>query len=249
MFDLSSKVIVITGGGSGIGKAISCAAAALGAVAVIADINADAAKTLAEELTALNLRATAIETDVSRSGSVENLVNRTVKDFGRLDVIVNNAGILGDAEIVDIRDEDWKRFNSVNYDGVFYCCREAVRVMKKQGCGKIINIASVGGKLAFPYAGVHYCAAKGAVMALTRQLALQVAQYGIQVNAVAPGTTQTEMVKHRSPEKLSYICDRIPMGRLANPEEIAAPVIFLASDAAGFITGETFDANGGLYMS
>jgi len=249
MFDLSSKVIIVTGGGAGIGKAISCSVAALGATTVIADINMDVAGAVVEELTALGLRATAIETDVSRSASVENLVNKVIKDFGKLDVMINNAGILGDAEIVDITDEDWKRFNSVNLDGVFYCCREAVRAMKTRGSGRIISIASVGGKLAFPFAGVYYCAAKGAVMALTRQLAIQVAKYGIQVNAVAPGTTQTEMVKHRSPEKMDYIYSRIPMGRLAKPEEIAAPVVFLASDAAGFITGETFDPNGGLYMA
>ena len=249
MFDLSSKVIVVTGGGAGIGKAISCAAAALGATTVISDINAGTAAAVAEELTALKLHAVAVETDVSKSGSVESLLNGVVKDFGKLDVMINNAGILGDAEITNITDEDWRRLNAVNFDGVFYCCREAVRIMKQQGFGRILNIASVGGKIAFPFAGVHYCGAKGAIMALTRQLALQVGQYGIQVNAIAPGATQTEIMKHRSQEKLDYINSRIPAGRMAKPEEIAAAVVFMASDAAGFMTGETFDANGGLYMA
>ena len=249
MFDLSSRVIVVTGGGAGIGKAITSAVAALGATAVIADKNISDAAAVAEELTALNLSATAIETDVSKSASVEDLLNRVVKDFGKLDVMVNNAGILGDAEIVDISDEAWQRFNAVNLDGVFYCCREAVRIMKTQGFGRIITIASAGGKIAFPFAGVHYCAAKGAVMALTRQLALQTAKYGIQVNAVAPGTTRTEMVKHRSQERIDFINRHIPVGRMGVPEEIAAAVVFMASDAAGFITGETLDVNGGLYMA
>ena len=248
MFDLTDKVIVVTGGGAGIGKAISCAVASLGAAAVIADKNIAAADTLVRELSGLNLKAKAVETDVSKSGDVEKMLNIVVKEFGRLDVIVNNAGILGDAEILDISDEVWRRFMSVDLDGVFYCCREAVRIMKTQGYGRIISIASAGGKLGFPFAGVHYCAAKGAVMALTRQLAMQVCKYGIRVNAVSPGTTQTELVKHRSQETLNYIYSRIPAGRLGRPEETAAAVVFLASDAAGFITGETIDVNGGLFM-
>ena len=249
MFDLTSKIVVITGGGAGIGKAISCAVAALGATAVIADKNSVAASALAKELTALGLHAKSIQADVSQSSSVEKLLTGVAKDFGRLDVIVNNAGILGDADILDITDDEWRRFMSVDLDGVFYCCREAVRIMKEQGFGKIINIASAGGKLAFPFAGVHYCAAKGAVMALTRQLALQVSKYGILVNAVAPGTTQTEMIKHRSQETLNYIYNRIPVGRLGRPEETAAAVVFLASNASDYITGETIDVNGGLYMA
>jgi len=249
MFDLTSKIVIVTGGAAGIGKAISCAVAALGATAVIADKNEDAASALAGELTSMALKAKAVQTDVTEAGSVEKLIKNVVRDFGRLDVIVNNAGILGDADILDISDEEWRRFMSVDLDGVFYCCREAVRVMKKQGYGRIISIASAGGKLAFPFSGVHYCAAKGAVMALTRQLALQVSKYGILVNAVAPGTTQTEMIKHRSPEKVDYMNSRIPVGRLGRPEETAAAVVFLASDEASFITGETIDVNGGLYMA
>jgi 3-oxoacyl-[acyl-carrier protein] reductase len=248
-FNISGKVMVVTGGAAGIGKAISCAAVAAGAVLIIADRDISAARELALELDASGYKAAAIETDVSDSLSVRRMVNQVVESHGRLDVIVNNAGILGDAEITDIDDAAWRKFMSVDLDGVFYCCREAVRVMKPQKSGKIISTASAGGKLGFPFAGVHYCAAKGAVMALTRQLALQVGKYGIQVNAVAPGTTQTEMVKHRSPETLKYINSHIPVGRMGKPEETAAAVVFLASDAAGFITGETIDVNGGLYMA
>lgn len=248
MFDLTSKIIVVTGGGGGIGKAVSCAVASLGATAVIADINLGAAALLAKELTDLKLSAVAVENDVSKSAAVRSMLEQVVKDFGRLDVIVNNAGILGDADILDITDDEWRRFMSIDLDGVFYCSREAVRIMKKQGYGKIIGMASVGGKIGFPFAGVHYCAAKGAIMAFTRQLALQVGKYGIQVNAVAPGTTMTELVKHRGEERLKYIASRFPVGRMGMPEETAAAVAFLASDAAGFITGETIDVNGGLYM-
>jgi 3-oxoacyl-[acyl-carrier protein] reductase len=248
-FELSGKVMVVTGGAAGIGKAISCFSAAAGATLVIADCNIVTAGELAAEINKSGYKADAIYVDVSDSSSVENLIKDVVATYGKLDVIVNNAGILGDAEIIDIDDTTWRQLISVDLDGVFYCCREAVKIMKKQKSGKIINIASAGGKLGFPFAGVHYCGAKGAVMSITRQLSLQVGKYGIQVNSVAPGTTQTEMVKHRTSETLKYINSHIPLGRMGRPEETAATVVFLASDAASFITGETVDVNGGLYMA
>lgn len=248
-FDLSGKVMVVTGGAAGIGKAISCVAAAAGATLVIADRNIAAAEELAAELNKSGFKADAVNADVADSSCVEKVLKEVAAKHGKLDVIVNNAGILGDAEITAIDDATWRRLMSVDLDGVFYCCREAVKIMREQKSGKIINIASAGGKLGFPFAGVHYCGAKGAVMAITRQLALQVGKYGIQVNSVAPGTTQTEMVKHRTPETLKYINSHIPVGRMGRPEETAAAVVFLASDASGFITGETVDVNGGLYMA
>jgi NAD(P)-dependent dehydrogenase (short-subunit alcohol dehydrogenase family) len=248
-FDLEGKTMIVTGGSSGIGKAISCAAAASGAAVAVADINVTAAGELVRELEEAGLKAGVFKVDVSDSFSVGQLMNQVLDRYGSLDVVVNNAGILGDAEITAIDDEKWRRLMAVDLDGVFYCCREAVRIMKERHSGRIVNIASAGGKLGFPFAGVHYCAAKGAVMALTRQLAMQTGKYGIQVNAVAPGTTQTEMVKQRTPETLGYINSHIPLGRMGRPEETAAAVVFLASDAAGFITGETLDVNGGLYMA
>jgi len=249
MYALTGKSVIVTGGAAGIGKAIVCAVAARGAAAVIADRDLAAARALEGELRAHELKAFAVGADVSNSAGVAALMEETVRLCGRIDVVVNNAGILGDAEILDITDEAWRRMMSVDLDGVFYCCRESVRQMKRQGGGKIINIASAGGKLGFPYAGVHYCAAKGAVMALTRQLALQLGPEKIYVNCVAPGTTQTEMVRHRSEETIQYIRSHIPLGRMGSPMDTAAAVVLLAGDSAGFITGETIDVNGGLYMA
>lgn len=248
MFDLKGDIAIVTGGSKGIGKAIVCALASAGATVIIADIDESSGQQICDELSANGLQAEMAKTDITDSKSVEALMDYTVKKYGKIDILVNNAGILGDASITEISDEDWDRLMAVNLTGVFYCCRAAVRHMLGKRKGKIINIASTGGKQGFPLAGVHYCASKGAIMALTRQLALQVSPQGIHVNAVAPGTTETEMIKNRSEEKKKFIISRIPMGRMGRPEDTAAAVVFLASKAGDYITGETIDVNGGLYM-
>ncbi|MBZ4646764.1 MAG: 3-oxoacyl-[acyl-carrier protein] reductase [Petroclostridium sp.] len=248
MFDLKGDIAIVTGGSKGIGKAIVCALASAGATVIIADIDESSGQQICDELSANGLQAEMAKTDITDSKSVEALMDYTVKKYGKIDILVNNAGILGDASITEISDEDWDRLMAVNLTGAFYCCRAAVRHMLGKRKGKIINIASTGGKQGFPLAGVHYCASKGAIMALTRQLALQVSPQGIHVNAVAPGTTETEMIKNRSEEKKKFIISRIPMGRMGRPEDTAAAVVFLASKAGDYITGETIDVNGGLYM-
>jgi NAD(P)-dependent dehydrogenase (short-subunit alcohol dehydrogenase family) len=248
VFDLKGDIAIVTGGSKGIGKAIVCALASAGATVIIADIDESSGQQICDELSANGLQAEMAKTDITDSKSVEALMDYTVKKYGKIDILVNNAGILGDASITEISDEDWDRLMAVNLTGAFYCCRAAVRHMLGKRKGKIINIASTGGKQGFPLAGVHYCASKGAIMALTRQLALQVSPQGIHVNAVAPGTTETEMIKNRSEEKKKFIISRIPMGRMGRPEDTAAAVVFLASKAGDYITGETIDVNGGLYM-
>lgn len=248
MFNLKEKTAVVTGGCGGIGKDIVLALAAVSANVVLADISEEMGEKLSKDMQNEGLTVKFIKTDVTDSRSVRNLMESTVESFGSLDIVVNSAGLLGDSEIINISDENWQRIMKVNLDGVFYCSREAVRIMEKQGSGKIINIASAGGKLGFPFAGVHYCASKGGVMALTRQLALQVGHKGITVNAVAPGTTETGMIKNRSEEMVDYIIKHIPIGRMGLPRDSAAAVVFLASSSANYITGETLDVNGGLYM-
>lgn len=248
MFDLSEKTAVVTGACGGIGREIVLALAAVGANVIMADISEETGKKLSKDMQDEGLTVSFIKADVTDSESVKNLMESAIKNFASLDIVVNCAGILADSEITDISDEDWQRVMKVNMDGVFYCSREAIRIMEKQGSGKIINIASAGGKLGFPFAGVHYCASKGGVMALTRQLALQVGHKGITVNAVAPGTTVTDMIKNRSKETVNYIIKHIPIGRMGLPRDTAAAVVFLASSSADFITGETIDVNGGLYM-
>jgi len=248
MFDLTGKTAIVTGGNGGIGREIVLALAAVGAKVISVDINEQLGIEICEDMKKSNLDVSFKKVDITSSESVKNLVDSTVKDCGSLDIIVNSAGILGDSEITQISDEDWDKLMRVNLDGIFYCCREAVRVMEVQRSGKIINIASAGGKLGFPFAGVHYCSSKGGVMALTRQLALQVGSKGINVNAVAPGTTETGMIKNRSQEVVDYIINHIPVGRMGLPKDIAAAVVFLASASSDYITGETIDVNGGLYM-
>lgn len=248
MFDLSGDIAVVTGGSRGIGKAIVYALASAGATVIIADVDESNGQQICDELSANGLQAEMVKTDITESKNVEALMKYIVDKYGKLDVLVNNAGILGDVSITEISDQDWSRLMSVNLTGAFYCCRAAVRHMLEKRKGKIINIASTGGKQGFPLAGVHYCASKGGIMALTRQLAIQVSPQGIHVNAVAPGTTETEMIKNRSEEKRKYIISKIPVGRMGRPEDTAAAVLFLASKAGDYITGETIDVNGGLYM-
>lgn len=248
MFDLKNNVAVVTGGSKGIGKAIVYALSVAGAKVIVADIDVDNGVSICDDLKANGYHAEIVKTDVADSKSVNELMHYVVNKYGKVDILVNNAGVLGDGQITDITDESWHRLMDINVTGIFYCCRAAVPHMIEKKRGKIINIASVGGKQGFPLAGVHYCASKGAVMAFTRQLALQISQYGINVNAVAPVTTETDMIKNRSEEKKQYIISRIPMGRMGKPEDTASAVLFLASEASGFITGETIDVNGGTYM-
>lgn len=248
MFDLKGKTALVTGGASGIGKAIVTALCALGASIVIADVSEAAALALCKELKDESCVADFINTDVSDSKSVKAAVGYAAEKYRKLDIMVNDAGLLSDKRIWEITDAEWRRLMNVNLDGVFYCCREAVIHMKENGGGKIINIASAGGKLGFPYAGVHYCASKGGVMALTRQLASQVAGYGIRVNAVAPGTTATRLIENRPLDKVEYIINKLPLRRLGTPQDTAAAVALLASDSSNYMTGETIDVNGGLYL-
>jgi 3-oxoacyl-[acyl-carrier protein] reductase len=248
MFDLKDKIAIVTGGSKGIGKAIVCALASARATVIIADVDEENGQKICKELSAHGLHAEIVKTDVTDSSSVEALMAYIVNKYGKIDVLVNNAGILGDASITEISDADWNKLMAVNLAGAFYCCRAAVRHMQEQRKGKIINIGSAGGKQGFPLAGVHYCASKGAIMAMTRQLALQVSPQGIHVNAVAPGTTETEMIKNRTEERKKHIIRRIPVGRMGRPEDTAAAVLFLASEASDYMTGETIDVNGGLYM-
>jgi NAD(P)-dependent dehydrogenase (short-subunit alcohol dehydrogenase family) len=249
MFSLDNKVAIVTGGAKGIGKSIVLALSEAGATTIIADIDVDKGKELEKCMNNIKkLKAEFVFTDVSDSKSVNKLVDYVIKKFKRIDIIVNNAGILHDAFITDIDDATWDKVLNVNLRGVFYCCRAVIPHMINQKYGKIINIASAGGKLGFPYAGVDYCASKGGVMALTRQLANQVSKYGINVNAVAPGTTETDLIKNRNEKQKKFITSKIPLGRMGKPEDTAAAVLFLASSGADYITGETLDVNGGLYM-
>ncbi len=242
------RIAIVTGGARGIGRAIAKAFAADGISPVIADIDFDMAETTALEVRSSGVEAAAIRFDASRNEDIVHLIDQTVAMFGRLDVLVNNAGILSNTPYDEISEEEWDRVLSINLKGAMFATREALRPMQSQGCGRVMFISSLAGRNGGVSVGPAYVASKAALVGLTRHLAKKVARYGITVNAVAPGTTETDIVKGFTEDQMKAINEAIPVGRLGKPEEIAALAAFLASDAAAFITGAVIDINGGMYM-
>jgi NAD(P)-dependent dehydrogenase (short-subunit alcohol dehydrogenase family) len=243
-----AKVAVITGAGQGIGKAIASHLAADGYTIVIADIREEVARQTADELNQLDHRAGIVRTDVSDPNSCENMIASAVAQFGRVDVLVNCAGISKPGPSLDVLPADWQRMMNIQLNGTFYCCQSAGRQMLKQGWGGVIvNITSVTAQAAFPQRA-SYCTAKAGVDMLTKVLAIEWAQYKIRVNAVGPSHTETDMTRTLAAQGLydiATVSKRIPMGRLANVDDIANGVSFLCSEKAGFITGQALYIDGG----
>lgn len=233
--DFRGKVVIVTGAASGMGAASARAFSQAGAKVIIVDRNTALAQQVAGEL-----GAEAVSGDVSDSGFCNQVVEGALERHGRLDVVVNAAGIIVRARGEDTSDQDWHRIMGVNVNGTFFMCRAAIKAMKPAG-GAIVNFGSIWGDLGA--AGVAaYCASKGAVHNLTRALALDHAKDGIRINAVCPGEVNTPMLQSErkepvTPELLQRLADTVPMGRLADPSEIANVVVFLASDQASYMTG------------
>ncbi|WP_027877613.1 SDR family NAD(P)-dependent oxidoreductase [Meiothermus cerbereus] len=234
--DFQGKVVVVTGGASGMGEATAREFARSGAHVVIVDRNQERAPQIASEID-----AGAQVGDVSDSAFCNAVVADTLARYGRLDVLVNAAGIIVRASGEETSDEQWQRIMAVNVSGTFFMCRAAIKAMKPQGSGAIVNFGSIWGELGA--AGVAaYCASKGAVHNLTRALALDHAKDGIRINAVCPGEVNTPMLQSErkepvTPELLQRLAETVPMGRLADPREIAQVVLFLASSQASYMTG------------
>lgn len=245
---LAGQVALVTGGGRGIGRAIALALAKEGADVIVCGRTKEQVQRVAEEIAALGRRSLAVECDVSSLADVKRMFAQIAEEFGKLHILVNNAGIIRRGTIEDHSDEDWERVMGVNLRGTYYCCREALRFMKAQRYGRIINITSVAGKVGDIASAPSYGPSKAAVNALTKSLARAFAPFGITVNAVAPHAIETEMSAEWSEEKRREIISQIPLGRLGKPEEVAAAVVFLASPEASFITGEILDVNGGYLM-
>jgi len=259
MPSLQNKVALVTGAGAGIGRAIALALASEGAALAAADIDAAAAQKTASD--AAGNEGLAIEADCGDVASIDRMVARVVEQFGRLDIIVNNAGVTRYSDIMDLTEADWDRIHRVNAKGVFFCLQRAAREMidRKTG-GRIINIASISGR---GYAGASnaaYAASKGAVIALTKMAAQQLGRYDINVNAICPGVTRTELGQRNSVgraaargitiEELQAEQERgIPIGRANTPDDIAAMAVFLASSGARNITGQSYNVDGGLVPS
>ena len=251
MRKLEGKVAVITGAGAGIGRASALHFAREGAKVVVADLDAGAGGEAVARIRGEGGEAVFVQVDVAESAEVERMVRTTVETFGGVDVLFNNAGVNFPAAVVDITEEAWQRSLDVNLKGVMLGCRHAIPEMLKAGGGSIINTASMLGLVASPRQA-PYSAAKGAVVMLTRQVAIDYAQRNIRVNCLCPSEVNTEMNRRfieQSPNpraELRRVLARIPMDRMAEPEEIASAALFLASDDSSYITGVALPVDGGL---
>ncbi len=242
------QVAVVTGAARGIGRAVSLAFVGEGAKVVLVDVNSELLERLREEIVHRGGQALSVPCDVSKSADVKGMVNRGLDAFGRIDVLVNNAGIIRRGTIETVTEEDWDRVIAINLKGTFNCCKAVVEPMKRRGGGNIVNVSSISGKMGDITSAPGYGPSKAGVIALTKTLALQLAPYGIRANSVAPHAIETEMSAQWSDQRRKEIVAGIPLGRLGRPKDVAAAVLFLASDAASFITGEILDVNGGALM-
>ena len=241
------KVAIVTGAGRGMGRAVALLLAKEGARVAVNDINGPAAKAVAEEARQYGAEAIDLPGDVSNANDVSRAVEETISRFGRIDILVNNAGISSTTRPLEtIADDEWSKVIDVNLKGVFLFMRAVLPHMKKQKSGKIVNVSSSAGRSVSTFCGAHYTASKAGVLGLSRHAALEAAPFNINVNAVAPGTIDTPMLREDASEELiAEEARNIPLGRLGTEEDEANLVAFLASEEASFITGATIDINGG----
>jgi NAD(P)-dependent dehydrogenase (short-subunit alcohol dehydrogenase family) len=246
---LDGKVALVTGGGSGIGRATALAFAASGASVVVADIDEAGARGTLDRIERSGSKALLVHTDVSRETQCAAMVAAAVKAFSRLDIAFNNAGIMAsyNEKLHESTEEDWDRLMAVNFKGVFLCMKHELRQMLAQGGGVIVNTASAVGRVGTPYS-VTYPAAKHGVVGMTRCAALQYARSGIRINAVCPGLVETPItarMRDLEPGFDDRRANLIPMGRISSPEEIAQAVVWLASDQASYVTATSMLVDGG----
>ena len=245
MGSLDDKVTIVTGAGRGIGRAIAEAAAAEGAIIVASDIDAEAAERTAA---ALGGKAIGIAADVSSAESVQVLVDGVVERFGRIDVLVNNAGWDKAGPFVESDPADWDRIIRINLYGVLHTSRSVLPLMSEQKSGSVVNIASDAGRVGSSGEAV-YSATKGGIIAFSKTAAREVARHGVRVNCVCPGPTDTQLLAEFAGDKLRNALVRaIPLGRVGQPDDVANGVVFLAGDKAEFVTGQTLSVSGGLTM-
>ena len=237
------KVAIVTGAASGIGKYCSLSFAEKGVKVIVVDLNKKGAEETNLEIQRKGGKAIFIKADVSKKEDVESIVNITENNFGKIDVLVNCAGICQIRNIEDITEQEWDEVMSVNLKGTFLMCQSILKKMKKYKWGKIVNMASLAGEVGGIMVGANYAASKAGIICFTKSLAKYAAQYNINVNSVSPGFIKTEMTKD-----FRYNPDTVPLGRVGTPGEVSDVILFLCSDAARYITGANIDVNGGVYM-
>jgi NAD(P)-dependent dehydrogenase (short-subunit alcohol dehydrogenase family) len=243
---LEKKIAVVTGGCRGIGEAIALKFAENGATVVIADIELSPAPEVLERIRRFGGEGLGVRLDVSDIEEVRRQSDSIRRRFGRIDIWVNNAGITQVKPIEELEGEDWDRIMNTDLRGTFFCSQACFRIMKEQGGGKIINIASIAGEQGGRFAGAHYSAAKAGVIVLTKCFALSGGEYNIQVNAIAPGFIKTRMAEELG--TLRGDPTEIPLQRFGEPADVGNVALFLASDLSGYLTGTTIDVNGGTFM-
>ncbi len=246
MFDLPGKAALVTGGGSGLGRAICVGLAKAGARVAVADLSLKGALETVQLLEQQSGTGFACELDVTKKGQVENAVAKVLEQWGAIDVLVNCAGRAIRGTALDYQEDDWNTIIDVNLKGTFLCCQAAGRFMAARRSGKIINLASIGGFVAYP-GSIAYLASKGGVVQLTRGFAVELAPYNVQVNAIAPSLFDTPMVAgtRADSDSLKYFMERTPAGRKGLPEEIVGAALFLAADCSNMVTGHTLAVDGG----
>jgi 3-oxoacyl-[acyl-carrier protein] reductase len=245
--DFKDKIVVVTGGGQGIGRAICRKFAKAHAKVVILDINEETAATVREEIKEKGLDALADKADVSNAAETSSVFDKIIENCGRVDILVNNAGITRDGLVVRMKEKDWDDVVDINLKGAFICTKIVAKAMIRQRSGRIINIASVVGATGNP-GQANYVASKAGIMGLTKAIAKELAPRGITVNAVAPGFIETEMTASLSDKVKAAMTEQIPLGCAGKPEDVASVVAFLASEEAGYITGQVIHVSGGMYM-
>lgn len=243
----TNKVAIVTGAGRGMGKATALALADEGAAVVVNDLQGDWAQAVVLEIQATGGQAMVSIADVSDEGQVQAMVDATVERFGTVDILVNNAGILRSTSPLEtIPLEEWELMMRINVTGAFLCTKAVLPIMKAQRSGKIVNVSSSAGRSTSTFGGAHYTTSKAAVLGLSRHTAREAAPYNINVNAVAPGSMDTEMVREMAtPEHMQAEAQKIPLRRLGTSQDEADLVAFLCSQESSYITGATIDLNGG----
>jgi len=245
---LKDTISVVTGAATGIGRATAIKFAEHGSTVILADINLDGIKKTSEIIEEKGYSGIPIKIDLTSLSYIKSFTSKVISQFKRIDILVNNAGIFSTLPILEMTEQEWDLVMGVNLKGTFFLCKEILPIMIKQRSGKIINLSSLAAKRGGVTSGINYAASKAGIISVTKCLAKFAASYGINVNAVVPAFCDTNMFRSLPKEKIESAIKGIPLGRPAQPEELADAILFLASDEASYITGEILDVNGGVLM-